>query len=215
MSNASWRLENAAVVLVANTHNPSIINPDFLKNNGIIPADCKVGQELLVTPILAKLAFQNVMLTVVPEQLHLEERNKNPENNRFLDSSMLYDCTKKYVTALPHIPYIALGLNWRIRIPMPAPDSWFKERFLKGGAWQEKIKPVNFVFKIQHDIATVYTLITEIQDGDVMISCNFHFNLENENRKIKRITETIDNWKMHKKTFETDLQKYFTQEELA
>ena len=41
MSNASWRLENAAVVLVANTHNPSIINPDFLKNNGIIPAFLK------------------------------------------------------------------------------------------------------------------------------------------------------------------------------
>lgn len=44
---ASVDLQELAIVLTAKNHNPSILNPDFLKCSGIIPSEWELSRQPL------------------------------------------------------------------------------------------------------------------------------------------------------------------------
>ena len=47
------------IVIVAENHNPTILNPDFLKFNDIVPKEWDMGQPPLCTPPISQVEYKN------------------------------------------------------------------------------------------------------------------------------------------------------------
>ena len=64
------KLIELAVVLVAHSNNPSILNPDFLIHNGIVSDGAEVEQPVISTPAFSQARFKGgVVITADPDRV--------------------------------------------------------------------------------------------------------------------------------------------------
>jgi len=120
------------VVILAKFHNPSILNPDFLERNNIVPAEWK-AIEVLTTPAFATVKYErNVVFILDQERLEIRK-----ECDTFKDDYEVHEFASKYVTILPHVTYQSVGLNWQISIEKEEPERFLTERFINSEALKE------------------------------------------------------------------------------
>jgi len=218
VSNDSITVAAVSVVLVAESQNPAIINPDFMKNNSIVPPEWEVQPPAILLPPLAQILYQSrVSATVDQNRCTFEQAI----GGAFKDKYHVHECAVNYAKKLEY-NYISLGLNWQLIIDQINPDEWLKNRFLRSGKWLNSLKPTAIAFSISgKDSATCnFTLRTgqevppDLVGAPIFLSCNIHFELENLPNKAKRITNILKNWKNHQDFLTTALKKYF-KEDLA
>ena len=211
MAIIDWEVSNVAVVIIAQSHNPSIINPDFLKNNGIVDGDLEPTGPLLITPVVAQIECGNIAWAVTPERCVIHER----VGAKFQKSYRVYQCAQKYIEVLKHIPYTALGLNWQIHITLDTnPHEWTKSKFLKDSEAQKEIVGAEFTLKLQPDDFSICSLSAKIPDrSSVIVDCNFHFELKNPERKTKEPTAILKKMPHYQNILHDYLNKYFIEEE--
>ena len=110
-------LRTVSVVVNAEFHNPSILNPDFLVSREIVPADWTV-LETVTTPTLSVVRYENgVTWTVNPAQLTITQ----PTGPDFADNCDVHRLASLYLEKLPYVPYRSLGLNCEIAVSEPQP----------------------------------------------------------------------------------------------
>ncbi|WP_424945857.1 hypothetical protein [Candidatus Spongiihabitans sp.] len=211
MTIIDWKVDNVSVVIVAQSHNPSIVNPDFLKNNGIVARDLEPTGPLLITPVVAQIEYGDIAWMVMPERCTIHER----VNAKFQESYRVYQCAQKYIEVLKHIPYTALGLNWLIHITLNADShEWVKSKFLKDSEAQKEIVGAEFTLKLQPDDLSICSLSTKIPDrSSVIVDCNFHFELKNPKSKINELKEILKRVSHYQDVLSGYLNKYFLEEE--
>lgn len=124
-------LREAASVIVANAHNPSILNHEWLRANDILPTTQGVEWELeqppIATPPMSLLRYQNgthIDLT----SSHLVVRVSLQDDVREADSIAM-SITTNYVNTLKHIPYSAVGNNFRAMFECPDADQTIIDSF--------------------------------------------------------------------------------------
>jgi hypothetical protein len=118
-------------VVAGKTHNPTILNPDFLTLQRIVPEDWKVAQTI-TTPPFSMVRYENgISLVVEMEKLQVVDLATDREPG----SSHALKVASEYVKTLPHVHYTALGINFQSVTEVPQPETALKERFLKEGAW--------------------------------------------------------------------------------
>jgi hypothetical protein len=128
-----WRLIQFSAVVVGQSHNPTILNPDFLREQGIVPKSW--GWEVaktITTPPLAVVAYTNGV-SINVEQNKLQVTDPNVEEGP--DKSRVTEIASAYVTVLPHVRYTAVGNNFQSLHPMEDAAERMKSRFLKEGPW--------------------------------------------------------------------------------
>lgn len=119
------RLESVSVVVTAEFHNPSILNPDFLVSRDIVPADWKVS-ETLTTPPVSVVKYDNgVEWAVDQSRLNVSEKVGPTFDGPF----RVHTLAAKYLTKLPHVPYRGLGLNCQVSMKGFDPRTWLLKRF--------------------------------------------------------------------------------------
>ena len=122
-------LHSVSVVVTAQFHNPSILNPDFLASREIVPADWKVA-ETLTTPPVSVVKYENgVEWSVDQSRLTVAEQS----GPGFGDSYRVHPLVIAYLRKLPHVPYRSLGLNCQVSKSQANPQRWLIERF--GAKW--------------------------------------------------------------------------------
>ena len=122
-------LHSVSVVVTAQFHNPSILNPDFLASREIVPADWKVA-ETLTTPPVSVVKYENgVEWSVDQSRLTVAEQS----GPGFGDSYRVHPLVIAYLRKLPHVPYRSLGLNCQVSKSQANPQQWLIERF--GAKW--------------------------------------------------------------------------------
>lgn len=127
--NPSVSLHSVSVVVTAQFHNPSILNPDFLKSRKIVPADWTVA-ETLTTPPVSVVKYENgVEWSVDQSRLTVAEKS----GPGFGESYRVHRLVIAYLQRLPHVPYRSLGLNCQVSTPQSDPQIWLIERF--GASW--------------------------------------------------------------------------------
>ncbi|MEA2084118.1 MAG: hypothetical protein U9O82_07760 [Thermodesulfobacteriota bacterium] len=127
MKKTSHKVLSANIVVLAQFHNPSILNPDFLRINHIVDEKWDVAETITTTPF-SQTRFRNgIALTVDNERFNITQKI----NAGYPESSPIYDIAIDYIKILEHVKYTAMGLNWDIVVPMKSPDSWMVEHFLK------------------------------------------------------------------------------------
>ncbi|HEB71507.1 MAG TPA: hypothetical protein ENI77_02680, partial [Nitrospirae bacterium] len=122
-----------SIVVTAEQHNPTILNPDFLKFREIVPNDFEVSNVLVTAP-LSQVAFNNdLIITVETNKMQVVkrlegERGTNPETVKI---------AQLYVEALQHVHYEAVGINWLGEFHIEEPVKWIEKRFLSKGRWND------------------------------------------------------------------------------
>lgn len=143
---------NESVVLVANSHDPAILNPDFLQKNDIVPSEWEV-RETFTTPALSRVAYDSGCVWEVNPQRNIVQQNQEGE----LDAAHSpHKMATKYIETLPHVRYQAIGLNMRIFSPMDNPVAWIKSNILKysgptGSPFRLRSAGVNLNFELEDE----------------------------------------------------------------
>ena len=186
----SGRLLQFSIVIIAADHNPTILNPDFLRMQGIVPEDW--GWELasppIVTPPFASVQYESgVSLSVESNKLQIAD-TKTTEPTE----SKITEIAKQYVKVVPHVRYTAVGINYRIAIEVEDADTYLKSQFLKKGPWNSDDNPMNsvglnFVYPAESgrivlsiDSGTVSDTSgsTEQKQSVIIANANFHRDLD-------------------------------------
>jgi len=104
------KLIRADIVILASAHNPSIIAPQWLKDNSLIVEEPK---HFVHTPEVSLFESESFSLVVDQERLQIIAKNQDEKSLR-----SLANICGNYVKLLPHIPYSALGFNflWTVEI---------------------------------------------------------------------------------------------------
>ena len=96
-----------SVVLVADSNNPSIINPDFLQYNRIVDASYEVQDSPISTPAFSRVAYKNgITVTSDPARV-LFQQTKELTRAKVASPGI----AKRYLQCVPHVPYRAIGIN--------------------------------------------------------------------------------------------------------
>ncbi len=133
LQKAPYRLHSVSVVVTAEFHNPSILNPDFLVSREIVPSDWVVT-EAVTTPPVSIVQYDNGIRWVVDQSnLAATETCESP----FRDDYRVYGLVRAYLSKLPHVPYRSLGLNCVVSLKQEQPAKWLIRRFLNSGTWLE------------------------------------------------------------------------------
>lgn len=119
-------LTNASAVLVAHDVNVSIFRPLWLKSQNILSEE-ELGGELLISPALIRIPTPRFELLILPDRVQFRPV--------LLSDQAQADALRVLggiVSALPHTPFSAIGLNFDYTIT-PANGSqfrdWNQERF--------------------------------------------------------------------------------------
>lgn len=111
-------------VILANSHNPTIINHDWLIKHDFIPSDLVLEVEPIITPPYTRLQYQNGFLITLEQNKLVVSLFKNIE----AECKILPAFIKKYMELLSHIPYIALGNNFKYITDDTDPFKWIESK---------------------------------------------------------------------------------------
>lgn len=129
-------LHSTSMVILAESHNPSTLNRDFLVLHDIIPEEWTVT-ETLVTPLLSVIQYDNgIRLQVHGRRLEISKECDLPLCDYTDD--WLYGIATSYVDILSYMPYQGLGVNYTVSVVYQNPSEWITKRFLKFAPWDEK-----------------------------------------------------------------------------
>ncbi|MCY3973316.1 MAG: hypothetical protein OXF52_03845 [Candidatus Dadabacteria bacterium] len=209
-SNIELKLSTVSVVLVAQVHNPAIINPDFLKKSGVVGSDWQVDENKppLSTPLLSQISFNNgVEWRVTPDICTIVEKVEGD----LKDSYSIHECAKAYIKTLEHIPYRALGVNWHFSLDSAEEDlqTWMKERFLKSGNWQTSIESTSLSFKVLYPSA-VCNITIDIRESKIAL--NLHHDVVSVDNKKDELCSALDNSERNQAFVEECLNRYIREE---
>lgn len=176
-----------SIVIVANDCNPTILNPDFLARQGIVPDDWgwNVSGPVIVTPPFATVAYDSG-ITVSVEINKFQVVDGLP--GRMPDASQIPKVARKYIEVLPHVRYTAVGHNFKGFAELADATAFLTERFLKPGVWDSDkypLKGVNLKFAYPSEGGrlnlTLDGATIEDRSGDepkqlhgVLVQANFH-----------------------------------------
>jgi len=120
-------------VVVGRAHNPSILNPDFLGLNEIVPKDWnwEVAETITMPPLALVRYASGIAITVEHNKLQVMDVSDEPVPKKSKATAI----ARKYVETLPHVRYVAVGNNFQSVLPVEKPGAFLKSRFLKSGPW--------------------------------------------------------------------------------
>lgn len=156
------QLLNFSIVVLGRTHNPSLLNPDFLAMRGIVPAswgwDLEAATPVITTPQFSTVRFRNgVAINVEPERLQVIDAraHANPAQ------SEIPTIAGAYVRTLPHVRYTAVGINFHATAAVDDPAAFVKKRFLRSGPWDAA----------DHQVSTLgLRLVYDLDDARLVLS---------------------------------------------
>jgi len=179
-------LSNFSIVVLAQAHNPTILNPDFLKNNDIVSPDFKT-KNVICTPPVAQVVYEEG-ISIVAEFERLQFIDTITE--RIPESSPIPDIAARYIKILPHVRYTACGINFAGHFPFKDKEtarSFISEKFIKPGPWLPQKENtdigVTFTYSIGNTKKTVSLKPGEIQGPDgamfpgILVNANYHLDI--------------------------------------
>ena len=171
--NPPFSLHSVSVVVTAQFHNPSILNPDFLVSREIVPADWTVA-ETLTTPPVSVVKYKNgVEWSVDQSRLTVAEKN----GPAFVDSYRVHQLVIEYLRKLPHVPYRSLGLNCQVSALQTNSQRWLIERFAANWLSEERtVLGMTPKFALDAGDAVCHISVADApKDGKrVVLDCNMH-----------------------------------------
>lgn len=187
-----------SVVVVAQSNNPTILNADFLRHNGIVGSNraLRDDQPPFTTPLLSEVSFdKDLVVRAEPQRITFAQAADGlaPE---------AIDCpaiAKGYLRTIPHVPYTALGLNPRAVILNP-PFQRLSKMLYADGNWMAHagVTP-RFELKAAYQVTDRWLTLTlqEALDDTLVCEANIHRDVveTNQQMRVNSILSMLDCWK--------------------
>lgn len=208
-----------AVVLAANSNNPTIINPDFLKFNKIVDETFELKVPPICTEPFAQLSYKNGFAVTSQLDKIIFSTRVSEQSVKFEE---IADMVKKYVKLIPHVEYTGLGINPTAVLEMDEDESsedYILNNFFKIEKSDTHIFNTGLYFSLTTEAKATCNL--KIKSGKmpqrgkqrqaIVVNANFHHDLIYDMaKKIENITEAIDLYKSDIHFFEHNvMKKYF------
>ena len=208
----AFSLASISVVVTANNHNPSILTPEFLASQGIVPPDWEV-LDSMTTPGFSAVNYKGRIQWILDQGVL---RIIESYEGEFQDSYEVHDLATKYIDKVRVVPYRGLGLNCQIWAQLEKPERWLTERFLSTAIRSQnltdlKLEP-RFTFSASPTFPGAIINIS-INSGEVersgeewsdavIIDCNVHHQGPLE---ADRLISAIGQWAMHQDSIRSAL----------
>jgi len=210
MKKPSHIVLSANIVVLAQFHNPSILNPDFLKINKIVDEKWDVAETITTTPF-SQTRFKNgVSMVVDNERLNISQKI----HGNYLEDSPIYDIISKYIKILEHVRYTAMGLNWDILVPVKTPSSWLIEHFLKKSSIPKSsptIEGLNLTMNFTLEGNTTSFQFTpelaKVSDSSTIEGVRVRANTHYDNVDSNEIREKLQTWKETQRSIKKQITK--------
>ena len=195
-------LADANVVIAARLFNPSITNQLWLYQNGII-GDEKL-QKFVFTDVVSQVQTDEFRLLIVPQRLHFvaDVKEENQQN-------LITEKIGKILTALPHTPFLACGLNitWYLQPEnLGVPELSRRFFYQKDSPLSEVMDSKDALFggyfsqsfhdaRLKVDVKPIDAENEEEQPIQLLqFSFNFHKDVETSANKIADINSLLSRW---------------------
>ena len=201
--NQPLTLTGMGIVIVGENHNPSILNPDFLWRNHIVPKDLNLSDDIppISSPLQSQCMFENG-LHIVSEANRIIFLQSNPE-----ESSSCHETARKYLKTVPLVRYTAIGINFAGLFPVPDGNQAVRN-MLRPGEWAqfEDTQPspkISLTYPLAGRIVnlTVESNAPE-NEGNVLVRGNFHHDIQAEQNESYQVAIAIaGDWESDLKHF--------------
>lgn len=213
--NTTLVVQELVIVIAAKNHNPTILNPDFLKYSGIVPTDWELARQPIYTNRVAQVTFSNgISIVAEPQRVMFMEAI----DGKTSASVAVPGIARKYVQTLPNVEYQAMGLNPRGYATFDKqPDAarkYLSETLLSPGAWQEvgnapMRATVNYAYTLEWGQFTLSVNEAALQQSDetntpiVLFSGNFSYDIANitGEEKLNSLYQALSNWEADLATY--------------
>jgi hypothetical protein len=167
-------LHEIVVTVEARRHNPSILNPDFLIINRIVPSEWELAESPICVEPHAEVHFKNgVKIVAEFEAIGFSEAVTEGKPACLRTPPM----AESYVKLLPHVDYTGAGLEIRGDVAMLETDmeDFFYGKLIRPGPWDRLSGHrarvgLRFSYPIEngHFILTVAPAVRETGKGDLV-----------------------------------------------
>lgn len=200
--------QELGIIIAAKNHNPTLLNSDFLKYSGIVPAEWELARQPISTQNVSQVAFTNgVMIVAEPTRVIFIEAIEG----KVATEIIVADIAKKYVQTLPNVEYEAVGLNPRSYITFDrqqdAASQYLAKTLLSPGPWQEVgTAPVRATLNLVYtmDRCPFYLTVSEaaLRNPDetstpiVLFNGSFSYEVKSVTapERLGNLHQIIDNW---------------------
>lgn len=207
-------VQELALVLSAQRHNPAILSPEFLKCSGIIPADWELARPPINNPQVSQVLFRNgVGITAQADRVLFVE----PIGAKAPQDVEVARIAQQYIQALPRAEYQALGINVRGFVPF-AQDAQAAHRYMANtllapGAWQDfGQQPVTAALNLVYTLngrqlfLSVNEAALQLPDEGitpiVLFSGNFEYRLTDASENVLPYLQgCLNRWQIDLETF--------------
>lgn len=186
-----------SVVVVAQSNNPTILNADFLRHNGIVGSSRAPGDEPpFTTPWFSEVSFDEDLVVRADPQRIIFAQSGNRLAPETIDCPII---AKGYLKTIPHVPYTALGLNPKAVILNP-PIPRLSKMLDAEGNWMAfgGVEP-RFELKAAYQMNDRRLTLTlqEAQDDTLVCEANIHRDVAetNQQMRVNSILSMLDCWK--------------------
>ena len=203
------KLIELSVVLVANSNNPSIINPDFLRYNKIVDDSYEVQDSPISTPAFSQVAFKNG-ITIVSDPARVMLTQAGTLNREHV---LLPEIARRYLGCVPHVPYHAIGINPKGIVSGQAPNP-ILNMVRDNGSWMSFMDVIpegqlKAIYRYTErtiflDIAVADVAENNKTTSGILFQANIHRELTETDAesRIKHLSSLLDSW-------ESDLDDFY------
>ena len=198
-----------SVVVVAQANNPTILNPDFLRHNGIVGTQWHLSEDHrpATTSLFSEVAFEDgLAVKAYPNKIIFEQSASALSP----DDIECADMAKCYLKTVPHVPYIAFGINLEA-VVLNSPLSQLSNVLRSNGSWMtfESIVP-RFELRAIYEMAGK-RLALDLHEGRnergpfMLCQANIHRDIEESNQqmRINSMLLSLDSWRNDLNEFRT------------
>ncbi len=215
-------IEELSIVVVARNHNPTLLNPDFLKYNGIVPAAWELAEPPICTPPVSQVVYKS-KISIMAQFGKLLFQEGIIENA--LKDAKIPKITVKYVETLPHVDYRAVGINpkgYVLAHSEKEAHEFVLNKLIAPGAWRsfrnkQPTVSTRFIYPINGGSINVtienasLSLADNKQAPVVVFAANFHRDIHGKtsDEKVNGVKHIIGAWKTDVSTFSSLVEKTF------
>lgn len=202
-------IQELALALTAKNHSPTLLNSDFLKYSGIVPADWELARPPIFSPQISQIAFTNGINIVAQSNAitFIESLSTKSQEDVKIPAII-----RKYVEALPRTDYQTLSINPRSFITFEGGDEntareYITSTLLSKGTWSDVGKApvkaaVNLVYSLEQGELnlSVAEALLQLQEAEptpaVLFSGSFQYEIagELEGEKLQHLYKLLENW---------------------
>jgi hypothetical protein len=217
----SLQISEIAVSIVAKNLNPAVLNPDFLKYTGIIPADWELANQPVYNNNLVQLIYKNgVGIIVQPNRLNVLEMI-GPKTPVEIQVAAV---ASQLIEKLSQIEYQAVGINPKGFVGFASAEDAYHYicgKLLSPGSWQEfggsKVNAsLELSYPLKRGVLNLAINQVNVQSGEqvtpaILFSGNLNYPLLGNTitEKIQDLQQVIGNWQNDVKTFQELLLEKF------